>query len=276
MIPPRHPDPPAPFGHYAGYAGEREIRVHRSGAARPSAIVVLFPGGGFLRHDCDAEDALAAALAERIAGVVVVPAYTLASERPFPAAAEDAYAAVKWASAQAVACGCTVRRLVVAGIEAGGNLATVAAMIARDRGGPPVAGQVLLGPMLDPSLSSPSMLRASGTQCGRCEASYRAYLPAVADRVHPYAAPAAATRLAGLPPALILTADGDPLRDEAEGYGARLIAAGVTTHASRLPRIVADGAWSQDALDAIADFLGPRLAAADQGSATTKKREASP
>jgi acetyl esterase/lipase len=262
MPPQSHTSGGTPGPRYTGYAGEHALRVHRSRPGGNLALVVLFPPGGFLCRDPESADRLAAALALRLASTVVVPDYTLATERPFPAAAEDGYAALQWAHLHAGECGCAQRRLVVAGIEAGGNLAAVAAMMARDRGGPPLAAQVLLGPMLDPTLSSPSMLRSSDARPARCDAGYRAYLPHAADRMHPYAAPATATRLAGLPPALVLTANGDPLRDEAEGYGARLIAAGVTTQVARLECIVSVEGWEPAALDAIADFLGPRLVAA--------------
>ncbi len=113
---------------------------------------------------------------------------------------------------------------MVAGVEAGGNLAAVAAMMARDRGGPALAAQILVAPMLDPTLTSHSMqyeyvtANAPRSQ-GACNACYRAYLPNAADRLHPYAAPSSCPRVAGLAPALILTAEDDPLRDEAEAYG---------------------------------------------------------
>jgi acetyl esterase/lipase len=218
--------------------------------------VVLFHGGGFVGGSLDTIASTAQAMAARVGVVVATPEYTLASARPFPAAAEDAHAALVWANAYARRGGWDARRIAVAGEEAGGNLAAAAAMMARDRGAPPLAAQLLVGPMLDPSLSSPSMQRAP---CA-CGASYRAYLPSAADRLHPYAAPLSSSRLGGLVPALIVTYDDDPLRDEAERYGAKLIAAGVTTQVSRLQRTRSDGAgWTDEAWIAIDAFLRPRL-----------------
>jgi acetyl esterase/lipase len=226
--------------------------------------VILFHGGGFVRGGLDAIASTAAAMAARLGVLVATPEYTLATTRPFPAAADDAYAALSWAGAEARARGWDVRRIVVAGEEAGGNLAAATAMMARDRGAPALAAQVLVGPMLDPSLSSPSMQRfvAGNTHTpGACGACYRTYLPNAADRVHPYAAPVSSTRLAGLPPALIVTCDGDPLRDEAEHYGAKLIAAGVTTQVSRMPNIeTVSHCWTDETWTVIDGFLRPRLA----------------
>ncbi len=249
---------------FRGYSSELALRIYRPAGAAPMAVAVLFHGGGFVGGGLDAIAGLAVAMAVRLGLNVVTPAYTLASERPFPAAAEDAYAAITWVAVNAHREHWDVRRIVVAGVEAGGNLAAAAAMMARDRGGPALAAQVLVAPMLDPTLTSRSMqhdaANASRSQ-GECCACYRAYLPNAADRLHPYAAPASCSRLAGLPPALILTAAGDPLRDEAETYGAKLIAAGVTTQVSRLPRIETDAdRWTDEAWAAIAAFLGPSRA----------------
>jgi acetyl esterase len=230
----------------------------------------MFHGGGFLGGDLDAVAPVAARMAERLGHMVATPEYTLASNHPFPAAAEDAHAALAWAGAFARRGGWDPRRIAVAGEEAGGNLAAACAMMSRDRGGPRLIAQVLVGPMLDPSLSSPSMGQMSGGGVyapGGCAAAYRAYLPAAADHMHPYAAPLSSARLAGLVPALILTCDGDPLRDEAEHYGAKLIAAGVTTQVSRLRRIGTGAAcWTDEAWAAIDDFLRPRLACAQTPS----------
>lgn len=251
------------LAHYRGYAGERDVRIYRP-AAGTACLIVLFHGGGFVGGSVQVIAPVAEAMAVRLGLAVATPVYTLACERPFPAAAEDAYAAITWASVNARRERWDSRRIVIAGVEAGGNLAAVAAMMARDRGGPALAAQVLVAPMLDPTLTSRSMQYVAANVSrspGECNACYRAYLPNPADRLHPYAAPASCSRLMGLAPALILTAEGDPLRDEAEAYGARLIAAGVTTQVSRLPRIEADGdQWTDEAWAAIAAFLGPRLA----------------
>jgi acetyl esterase/lipase len=194
---------------------------------------------------------------------VAVPDYTRACESPFPAAAEDAYAAVIWTHAQARHGGWLPGHIVVAGEEAGGNLATVAALMCRDRGGPLPVAQVLVSPMLDPSLSSRGLQCADSEALSqRCAEAYRRYLPRIADRLHPYAAPLQCQRLAGIAPALVLSAADDPLRDEASRYGAALIAAGVTAQVAHLASLrTADGGWAEETWAAIAAFLAPRLAA---------------
>ncbi len=246
------------------------VRVYApAGEDAPGALVMLYHGGGFVRGGLDVIATTAAAMATRLRLRVATPEYTLATAHPFPAAAEDAYAALSWAGSVARRLGWDAKRIAVAGEEAGGNLAAATAMMARDRGTPALAAQILVGPMLDPSLSSPSMQRfvASATHTpGVCGACYRAYLPNAADRLHPYAAPASSTRLAGLAPALIVTCDGDPLRDEAEQYGAKLIAAGVTTQVSRLPNIeTVTHCWTDAAWAVIDGFLRPRLASPGSG-----------
>jgi acetyl esterase/lipase len=112
--------------------------------------------------------------------------------------------------------------------------------MARDRGGPALAGQILIMPMLDPGLSTCSMRELPNCPdqmkvANNCAAAYRGYLPNAADRAHPYASPLQSSRLKNLPPALILSAEDDPLRDEAEQYGAKLIACGVKTTVRRMP-----------------------------------------
>ena len=249
---------------YRGYAGELALRIYRPAPSAAPAVVVLFHGGGFVGGSLDGIAPHAAAMAARLDLAVATPGYTLAGELPFPAAVKDAYAAITWAVKNAHREHWDSRRLVVAGVEAGGNLAAVAAMMARDRGGPALAAQILVAPMLDPSLTSRSMQHVAANASrsrGECNACYRAYLPNAADRLHPYAAPSSCSRVAGLAPALILTAEGDPLRDEAEAYGAKLITAGVTTQVSRLVRIeAAKETWTDEAWTILAAFIGPRVA----------------
>lgn len=248
---------------YRGFADQLALRVFRRPKAGSAAIVVMFHGGGFVRGDLDAIAPAAAAMAARLDVAVATPAYSLASERPFPAAVEDAYAAITWVAQSAGRERWDRRRLVVAGVEAGGNLAAVVAVMARDRGSPTLAAQVLITPMLDPTLTSCSMRRVAtkvSRSLGECNAFYGAYLPNATDRLHPYAAPSSCSRVTGIAPALIVTAEDDPLRDEAESYGAKLIAAGVTTQVSRLPRIeAADHTWTDEVWSALIAFLGPRV-----------------
>ena len=171
--------------------------------------------------------------------IVLSSSYTLATVKPFPAAAEDAHAVLDWAKKNKTKLGWSGKRMVVAGIEAGANLAAVSALMARDRAGPQLAGQILIMPMLDPGLSTCSMREMptctdQAKLVSECAAAYRGYLPNAADRSHPYASPLQSSRLKNLPPALILSNQDDPLRDEAEAYGAKLINAGVRTTVRRL------------------------------------------
>jgi acetyl esterase len=252
---------------YPGNSGVRALRVYRPQIIeqRHLALVVFLHGGDFVSGSLDDATPAAAELARRLEAVVVTPDYTLASERPFPEAAEDAYAAIAWTHDNATLHGGDARRIAVAGEEAGGNLAAVAALMARDRGGPALTAQVLVSPMLDPTLTSCSMRNAkpaAGTHALDCFiAAYRRYLPKASDQLHPYASPAHCSRLAGVAPALIISAEDDPLRDEAEAYGAALIATGVTTQVSRLKRSEAGARrWSEEIWAAVTAFLAPRLA----------------
>jgi acetyl esterase len=225
-----------------GAQGPLAARLYAGGdaGAKKDGLIVFFHSGGFVGGDLDEADEFLRHLAScSTQQVVLASRYTLATERPFPAAAEDAHAVLAWAKKNKTKIGWTGKRMVVAGIEAGANLAAVCALMARDRGGPALAGQVLIMPMLDPGLTTCSMReipqdKALVTVADTCAASYRGYLPNAADRTHPYASPLQSSRLKNLPPALILSAEDDPLRDEAEQYGAKLTTCGVTTTVKRM------------------------------------------
>lgn len=226
----------------AGARGPLAARLYSGVAARTKkdVLVVYFHGGGFIKCDLDEADVFLRHLAGgALNQLVLASSYTLATEHPFPAAVEDAHAVLVWAKKNKVKLGWTGKQLVVAGIEAGANLAAVCTLMSRDRGGPPLAGQILIMPMLDPGLSTCSMreVRLDKRTAGvadTCAASYRGYLPNGSDRTHPYASPLQSSRLKNLAPALILSAEDDPLRDEAEQYGAKLIANGVKTSVIRM------------------------------------------
>ncbi|MDQ1829337.1 alpha/beta hydrolase [Massilia scottii] len=226
----------------AGAEGPLAARLYAGGdaGAKKDGLIVFFHSGGFVGGDLDDADEFLRHLAScSTQYLVLASCYTLATERPFPAAAEDAHAVLAWAKKHKAKLGWSGKRLVVSGIEAGANLAAVCTLIARDRGGPALAGQILIMPMLDPGLSTCSMreIPQDATQAGvadSCAASYRGYLPNAADRTHPYASPLQSSRLKNLPPALILSAEDDPLRDEAEQYGAKLTTCGVTTTVKRM------------------------------------------
>jgi acetyl esterase len=253
-----------------GAEGPLAARLYAGGAAgvKRDGLIVFFHSGGFVGGDLDEADQFLRYLASCSQQQLVLAAcYTLATERPFPAAVEDAHAVLKWARKNKTKLGWTGKRLVVAGIEAGANLAAVSALMARDRGGPELAGQILIMPMLDPGLSTCSMReisqdKSAAVMADTCAASYRGYLPNAADRVHPYASPLQSSRLKNLPPALILSAEDDPLRDEAEQYGAKLATCGVTTTVKRMvPEVLEDSADRNEcacqaaALQEIGNFL---------------------
>lgn len=207
--------------------------IVRHGAQQP--LVLYFHGGGFTSGGLDDADLQAQYISRHSRAVVLSVAYALAPAKPFPAAPEDAYAAACWAIAHAQQLHVDPLRIAVAGDDAGGNLAASLTMISRDRCAVPLVGQVLISPMLDPSmtlLDDATRLNSDMT-AETCAASYRQYLPRTMQRLHPYAAPLEASRLAGLPPAFIATAGRDVLRTEAEKYAAALIHAGVHTQVAR-------------------------------------------
>jgi acetyl esterase/lipase len=234
---------------------------------RRDGLLVFFHGGGFVDGSLDDSDLFLRHLANRAPGyVVLASSYTRATVRPFPAAAEDAHAVLMWAKKNKTRLGWTGKRMVVSGIEAGANLAAVCALMARDRAAPQLAGQILIMPMLDPALSSGSM-RELPKECNRgvadsCAASYRGYLPNPADRAHPYASPLQSSRLRNLPPALVVSLENDPLCDEAEQYGAKLMSCGVDATIRRLaPVLLRDPSAREEcackaaALDSVCEFL---------------------
>jgi acetyl esterase len=213
----------------AGTIPARLFRPAGSGAA-PLPLVVFFHGGGWVFGGLDSHDGLCRMLANRTGAVVVSVDYRLAPEHPYPAAADDAYAATVWAVDHAAELGADPARVAVAGDSAGGNLAAVVALRARDEGGPELAFQLLVYPVVDFDRERPSTVR-NGTGYFLTQDAMRwfddQYTPDVAHRDHAYAAPLRAGSLAGLPPALVITAEYDPLCDEGAAYADALVAAGV-------------------------------------------------
>ncbi|MFT3955706.1 MAG: alpha/beta hydrolase [Piscinibacter sp.] len=190
-------------------------------------LVLHFHAGAFVAGGLDEGAAVAGLLVDAGAAVASL-AYPLAPEHPFPQAIEAGYAALQWLERQRRRLAVTRAPLFVAGEEAGGNLAAAVAMMARDRAGPELAGQILLSPMLDVCVGTASQRDAKAGPVGcRWADGWRAYLARGADALHPYAAPGSAQRLAGLPPTLLASAADDPLRDETLAFAARLRDAGV-------------------------------------------------
>ena len=220
---------PGPAG-----APDVPLRIYRpkATAAEPRPAVFEIHGGGFITGSIEMMDGWCQHVAAEADAVVVSVEYRLAPEHPFPAGLEDCYAALVWTAAEAKALGIDAARIAVAGQSAGGGLAAATALLARDRGGPPLCFQLLEIPELDDRLETPSMRAFDDTPLwNRPNAvwSWRHYLgPAYGGEVSPYAAPARAQDLSGLPPAYVSTMEFDPLRDEGILYALRLLQAGVS------------------------------------------------
>jgi acetyl esterase len=223
-----------------GPAGELPVRVYTPEGEAPFPIVVWFHGGGWVVGTLDTYDPLCRALAASVPAVVVSVGYRLAPEHRWPAAVEDAYAATVWASGNAAGLGGAQHRLAVAGDSAGGNLAAAVALGARDLGGPAIAFQLLVYPALDAAADTASW-REHAEGCYLTAAGMRWYWDHYlggADGRAPDASPLRAAFFGGLPPALVLVAEHDILRDEGEAYAARLRDAGVAATASRYAGMV--------------------------------------
>ena len=220
-----------------GPAGAIPVRIYTpERGARPLPLLVYFHGGGFVLCDLDTHDPTCRALAKRAGCVVVSVDYRLAPEARFPAAPEDCHAAARWAVANAASLGADPRRVAVAGDSAGGNLAAVVSILARERGGPALVHQLLIYPVTDWSFDTASHREnAEGyLLTGDMMSWFRGhYFAKPEDATDPLAAPLRAPDLRGLPPATVLTAEFDPLRDEGEAYAARLRGAGVPTTLTR-------------------------------------------
>jgi acetyl esterase/lipase len=213
-----------------GPGGTLPIRIYRPHRADGGAVVFCH-GGGFVFCDIDSHDGFCRAMANHTSAVVISVGYRLAPEHPAPAAAEDAFAAFGWAVEHATGLGVDPRRVAIAGDSAGGNLAAVTALLCRQRGGPIPAAQVLLYPVIDPTFDTESYrTRAVGYFNTRdaMQWYWRQYLGGTAVPDPPWVvAPARADSHAGLPPALIVTAELDPLHSEGVAYARQLRAAGV-------------------------------------------------
>ena len=223
------------------------VRVYRP--HEPQGAIVWLRGGGFVMGDLDTEHPWAARLADDSGAVVVSVGYRRAPEQPFPAALDDAYAALAWTAGHAAELGTGPERIAVGGQAAGAGLAAAVALRARDQHGPPIRFQLLNQPEPDDRQQTWSARNFTGTPFmtrGKVAASWRHYLGSAAAT--PYAAPARAADLSGLPPAYIATAEFDPNRDEAIGYALRLLQAGVPAELHQWPGTF-HGSWAVPSAD---------------------------
>ena len=217
-----------------GPTGRIPLRLYRP-AGVPDAtrlpVYVYFHGGGWVIGDLESHDVLCRQLTAESGACVIAVDYRLAPEHKFPAAADDAWAATRWISAHGAELGVDAERLAVGGDSAGGNLAAVVALMARDAGGPAIALQVLLYPVTDVGSESPSYTDfAEGYMLTRESMRWFTahYLSRKEDATDWRVSPLRAPSLAGLPPALVITAGFDPLSDEGAAYAVALRKAGVT------------------------------------------------
>jgi acetyl esterase len=225
-----------------GPGGEIPVRVYAAGQGGLRPALIYFHGGGFVFGNLDTHDSVCRSLATESGAIVISVDYRLSPEVKFPAAVEDCYAATVWAAANAERLGIDARRIAVGGDSAGGNLATVVAMRCRDAGGPVLAAQVLLYPVTDLSSYDTESHREFGEGYFLTRAAMEWFTghyvgsPGVAS--NPEVSPLLAANLSGLPPALVITAEFDPLRDEGEAYAQRLKQAGVPVAVSRYPGMI--------------------------------------
>ncbi|MGH3759442.1 alpha/beta hydrolase [Actinophytocola sp.] len=221
---------------FPGPDGELPVRIYRPGHDGPLATLVYFYGGGWTLGSIDTSDGVCRALANAAGCQVVTPGYRLAPEHPFPAAVDDCLAAARWVAAEADALGGDPARIAVGGDSAGGNLAAVVSQLSRDGGGPPLAAQLLVYPNTCYHADTES-LRDNDDRWMFNRHSvdwyWRNYLSTPEHGRDPRVSPLLAEDLSGLPPALVITAEYDPLRDEGERYADRLRESGVPVELTR-------------------------------------------
>lgn len=215
---------------------EVPVRIYTPAGTGPFPILIWCHGGGMVVGDLETADATARHLTVETGCVTVSVDYRLAPETKFPGACDDCYAAAVWASDNAASIQGDASRMAVGGDSAGGNLAAVVAQMARDRAHPDLAFQLLVYPMTALDFETPSYVdNADGYLLTRDSMKWYwdQYLGASDDPNHPYAVPSKARSFQNLPPALVITAEFDPLRDEGETYAKNLEAAGVPTTCTR-------------------------------------------
>jgi acetyl esterase len=213
-----------------GPAGAIPVRIYRPEGDDPKPVIVYYHGGGWVIGGLDTHDGCCRAFASSVDAVVVSVDYRLAPEHPFPAPLEDALTALAWVHSHPGELGADTARIAVAGDSAGGNLAAVVAQLARDEGGPPLCFQLLIYPVTDHEFDSASMRdNAEGYFLTRAAMQwfYSHYLTHPSEGADPRVSPVRASDLSGLPPAFVITAEFDPLRDQGVAYATAMRDAGI-------------------------------------------------
>jgi acetyl esterase len=225
-----------------GPDGKIGIRIYTPVGAGPFPLLIYFHGGAFVMGDLDTEDETCRVFCKDVICLVISVGYRLAPEHKFPAASDDCVAATRWILEHAGVLNGDTARAAVAGQSAGGQLAAVTALRLRDSGGPPLRGQLLINPITDyHSPATPSSItHAHGYGLTRDDLiwGWAHYLRDPSEATNPHAAPMHARNLNGLPRALVITAEFDPLRDEGGRYAERLREAGTPALVSRYPGMI--------------------------------------
>jgi acetyl esterase len=224
-----------------GPGGDQPIRVYQPAGEGPWPVLVYYFGGGWSLGTLDTCDGVCRMLTNAAPCVTVAVSYRLAPEHKFPAAVEDCYSGAAWVAAHAGEFGCDPARVAVGGDSSGGNLAAAVTLLARERGGPAFAHQLLVYPNTDFQSATTSLREAGDAYFFNAKAVewyWGMYLAREEDGANPLASPLRAASLSGLPPATVITAEYDPLRDEAERYAARLAEAGVPVDLKRYSGVV--------------------------------------
>ncbi|MDA0660673.1 MAG: alpha/beta hydrolase [Planctomycetota bacterium] len=246
--------------------GKIPVRIYRATEESARPVLMFIHGGGWVAGDIDTHDLLCRAIAHTARSIVVSVDYRLAPEHKFPTAAEDCYAAIDWTFQHATTLGGDPHRISVAGDSAGGNLAAVVCMMARDRGSFLPRQQILIYPITDSVFSTGSYEQfAEGHLLTRSAMQWfwDQYTTDHADREHPYVAPLRVEDLTNLPPALVITAECDVLRDEGEAYARRLQEAGVPTTVTRYDGMLHGFAHRVTIFDAAQQLIEQISAAVD-------------
>ncbi|GAB2445937.1 alpha/beta hydrolase [Streptomyces incanus] len=223
-----------------GPAGALPARIYRPAGGGPLPVLLYLFGGGWTLGSLETGDAICRSLANSAGCLTIAVGYRLAPEHPFPAAPEDCFAGLRWAAANAGRYGGDAGRLAVGGDSAGGNLAAAVTLMARARGGPGIRSQLLVYPNTDHLADTPSRRENTDPLLFNDKSVqwyWDNYLASPEDGTDPLASPLRAPDHSGLPPALVITAEYDPLRDEGEQYAARLRDSGVPAESTRYPGV---------------------------------------